>query len=243
MEITYYSRELQDTDGFLDWIRIPTTETLNSAKTVIIVMDPWNEVSNLVPKIPTLNAFLSTARSVNITVCFSPYGSENIYKNHPCRLRVVEKIDPSLKLPYNRIDDVPRPVKVQSSQGKNEPLGLVLFGRTLNLFSSGVSDTSIHSSINVDTDNDIIAWTIPDIVSYFDNDLENIIFCGMHLNWCILNRPAGMEEWKRHGFNKLMVKSDCVVSTNEPRLPPYCSQSEIDALLLRYIESYWGYSF
>jgi len=186
-------------------------------------------------------------RSNGAVVCFSPYGAEEIYKSHPCRLRVKEALSTTsnFNMPsYTNLKNVERPVKVPKNQGKTTDSWFTIFGSKLNR-STTSTDYSINSALTIDEDNDIIAWSIKDVLIYFyslDRTIENVFFCGKHLNWCILNRPLGMEEWKRYGFQYLIVKGDSVVSTNDPRSPPYASQEEMDNLHLRYIESYWGYS-
>jgi hypothetical protein len=242
-----HNRALKEQDGFIDWERTPREYDIDYSTTVVLVIDTWNDVSNYDNKLSPLNEFLAEMRSQGSTVCFSPYGAENFYKNHPCRTRVMNALNTtSINMPaYGRIKHVQRPVKVSHLQGKESERWFTVFGSKItNGFLSG-RDLSIHSDIIVDENTDIIAWKIKEVLTYFSSlgrEVETVIFCGKHANWCILNRAIGMEEWRRYGFENLIVKKDCVTCTNDPRSPPYCSQEEMDELHFRYIESFWGYT-
>jgi hypothetical protein len=232
----------------MDWVRNSTDYTVDYSKTLVIAMDTWNDVSNFDSKIASLNNFLTSVRNQGGIVCFSPYGAEKIYENHVCRNRVKAAISTTaITMPsYTNLKNVERLVKVPKGQGKTtDGSPWKIFGSILSIPSSSSTDFSINTAITINESNDIIAWSIKDILTYFQSigrEIETVFFCGKHLNWCILNRPVGMEEWKRYGFNNLIVKSDSVVATNDPKSPPYASQEEMNELHLRYIESYWGYT-
>lgn len=231
----------------MEWVRVPVESVINYENSVVIVMDTWNDVSNYDSKIPSLNQFLTEMRSLGSIICFSPYGAENIYRSHACRTRVVQSmITNKISMPsYTRLNNVQRPTRVPHLQGKVSDRWTTIFGSKIQTSNRETIDPSIHPSILTDDDVDIIAWEIKDVLTYFSSlnrPLEHIFFVGKHLNWCILNRPLGMEEWKRYGFNNLIVKKDCVTCTNDPRSPPYCSQDEMDEIHFRYVESFWGYT-
>jgi hypothetical protein len=243
-----YKRELQNPQpSFLEWVRVPLETDVNYENSVVIVMDTWNDASNYDSKIPFLNEFLSEMREHGSIICFSPYGSENHYRSHPCRTRVVQSmlLNRVSMPPYIRIKNVQRPTPVPHLQGKTSDRWTTIFGSKIQINGGEVIDFTIHPSIHIHEESDIMAWEIRDVLSYFSSlnrPLEHVFFVGKHLNWCILNRPLGMEEWKRYGFNSLIVKKDCVTCTNDPRSPPYCSQDEMDELHFRYVESFWGYT-
>lgn len=242
-----YNRTLEQTGIFLDWVRNPTDYPVDYSKTLVIVMDAWNDVSNLDSKMTNINNFLTDVRSNGGIVCFTLNEGQRYYNDHPCRQRVKEAMaSTTITMPErSRVKNVERPTKVPKTQGKvSESKNFKVFGSVL-LFNKDPIDYHLNSSIVLDEDNDIFSSSIKEMLTYFESlgrSVETVFFCGKHLNWCILNRPAGMEEWKRHGFENLIVKADCVVATNDPESPPYASQAEMDELHLRYIESFWGYS-
>jgi hypothetical protein len=242
-----HNRTLVINGEFVDWVRNPNEYDIDYNKTVVLVIDTWNDVSNYDSKLSNLNEFLNDMRDNGSVICFSPYGAEGIYRNHPCRERVDQVLSTTtMTMPkYTRVKNVQRPVKVPHLQGKVSDQWINVLGSKIGIGLTSNNDYSIHPQISIDSARDIIAWKIKDILTYFkslDRTVETVIFCGKHANWCILNRAVGMEEWKRYGFEKLIVKKDCVTCTNDPRSPPYCSQEEMDELHFRYIESYWGYT-
>jgi hypothetical protein len=231
---------------YLDWNDVSVEYAINHETNVVIVIDSWNDVSNYDSRIPPLNNFLSEMRASGSIVCFSPYYAETIYKTHPLRKKVTDALSSNsiVMPPYRRLKNVQRPVKVSHMQGRDDDRWINIFGSRVQTNSPVGRDHKIHDSIITDS-SDIIAWNIREVLTYMkslNRSVESVIFCGKHLNWCVLNRPLGMEEWKRYGFETLIVKKDCVASTNDPREPPYCSQEEMDELHFRFVESFWGFT-
>lgn len=246
MNITSRRRELIVSGGYKDWATINQAETIQPLNTLVVVIDPWNQASNFDSIVPNVEAFISSMRSQGAVICFSPYDTE-LYNHHPCRDRVRNSIAglTGPLPPRTDIRNIPRPVKVPNGEGRENETYLSILGRKISTLSVA-KDHSIHSGLTVNDTADIIAFTVSDCIRYFQflgRPLQNILFCGKHLNWCIMNRPNGVEEWRRRGFLNLYVKRDSTISTNIPDSPPYCSQEEIDQLHLRYVESYWAKTF
>jgi hypothetical protein len=230
--------------GYKDWVSITTPVSITPIHTLVVVIDPWNIDSTLTPKIPALNAFLDEMRTEGAVVCFSPYGAESLYRDNVCRKRVTDVVG-SVNIPppiRQRVKNVARPIKVSHGSGFPDERGITVFGRRISS-RPGQTDYSIHEDIIVDDAVDIISFDPLECIKYFHflgRPVENLVFCGMHLNWCILNRPIGIEEWARLGLTSIFIKRDAVASTNDPEFPPYLSHQEADNLYFRYIESFWG---
>lgn len=247
LSITSRRRELQVVGGYKDWVTLDESENLNAANTLVVVIDAWNEPSNFDARIPNLESFLTTMRSLGSVICFSLYDT-NIYADHPCRLRIKNSISGiSIPLPTrSSLKNIPRPVKVPSGQGKDSETYFSILGRKVATTTPGAKDYTLHGGLTIDEDQDVISLKIEECIKYFSflgRSLDNVVFCGKHINWCLLNRSIGVEEWKRRGFANLYIKRDCTISTNIPDAPPYCSQTEIDNLHFRYVESYWAKTF
>jgi hypothetical protein len=247
MILNTFKRYLVDGVLYKDWNIEEESVEITPQNTLVVVMDPWNIESTLTPKIPALNVFLADMRVAGTVVCFSPHGAENHYKEHVCRKRVTDVVA-SVNIPRptrQRVKNVPRPVKVPYGSGFPDEVGVTVFGRRISR-RPGTTDFTIHEDIVIDETVDIISFDPLECIKYFHflgRPIENIMFCGMHLNWCVLNRPIGIEEWVRLGLTSIFVKRDAVASTNNPSFPPYLSHQEMDELHFRYIESFWGRTF
>lgn len=233
--------------GYKNWVTMDDVEAIAPLNTLVIVIDPWNTPSRFDERIPQVEAFLNTMRSAGATICFSPHDT-TLYDNHPCRLRIKNAASGvTIPLPpRSSLKNIPRPTKVPNGEGRDGETYLEILGRKLGSRNPAPKDYSIHSGLTVDSDNDVISFSVVECIKYFSflgRNLDNVIFCGKHLNWCVMNRPIGVEEWKRYGVAELYVKRDSTMSTNIPDAPPYCSQTEIDDLHFRYVESYWAKTF
>lgn len=247
LSISGRRREPVVSDGYRDWQTVDQVEDIDPLRTLVIVIDPWNTPSKFDARIPEVEAFLTSMRSSGCTICFSPYDTA-LYDNHPCRLRIRNAVSEvsTPRPPRSSLKNIPRPTKVPNGEGREDETYLQILGRKIGSRNPAPRDYSIHSGLTVDSTLDIISYDVIECIRYFsflDRPLENILFCGKHINWCVMNRPNGVEEWRRYGFTNLFVKRDSTISTNIPDAPPYCSQQEADDLHFRYIESYWAKTF
>lgn len=241
------SRSLIESGEYQDWVVVEQTENIDCQKTLVIAIDTWNGSSNFDKRIPETEAFLTSMRNLGAVICFSPHDT-SIFNTHPCRLRIKNSIVgiPATIPKRQPLKHVTRPVKISYSQGRVDETYTSVMNRKWISSPSITNDHQIHNGLTVDTSKDIISFDIEECIRYFaylERPLENIIFCGKHLNWCLLNRPIGVEEWKRRGFQNLFIRRDSTITTNDPRSPPYCSQDEMDNIYFRYVESYWAKTF
>ena len=247
LSITSRRRELVIVGDYKDWQTIDEVEEIDPLRTLVIAIDIWNTPSKFDSRIPHVESFLNSMRAAGSVICFSPYDT-TLYDSHPCRLRIQNAVSGLSAPPLTKtnIKNITRPTKVPVGQGLVGETYLQILGRKIGSNPPTSKDNSIHAGLTIDLERDIVSYSVVECVKYFSflgRSLDTILFCGKHLNWCLMNRPNGVEEWKRYGFNNLFVKRDSTISSNIPEAPPYCSQAEIDDLHFRYVESYWAKTF
>jgi hypothetical protein len=69
--------------------------------------------------------------------------------------------------------------------------------------------------------------------------IKNVLYTGVHTNFCILNRTFGIRQMTRWGVACFLVR-DLTDSMYDPGKAPFVSHEEGTELVIRHIEKYWA---
>jgi nicotinamidase-related amidase len=172
---------------------------LNPAQTAIIVVDMWNyhwcitaseRASAMVPR---MNAVLSAARRLGMTVVFNPSDVVTAYSGYPQYERAIAV--ELLKI-LDRRKDLSVKFTAQS--------GVCMCGPGLPCRENYGWD-GMNPDLAIG-ENDLISSSSEEIYSLLaGHGVKNIIYMGVHTNICVFGKPGSISKMWKMGFNCLLA--------------------------------------
>lgn len=232
LQLNLRSRE-ETPKGSGIWKEQITSKKILTNETAILICDMWTEhrcsgaERRIKEMAPVMNSVIEEARKNGVQIIHAPSGTMKYYENDPHRKKI--KDVPRIKVP-----ELPRLVK-------EPPLP----------FDPSVRGCDTNDDRPVDLNRlrqqpaiqikgeDVISDSEEEIYSFLKyKGIKNLIIMGVHTNICILERPFGIKNMKRLGFNVILVR-DLTDSMCNPEMPPHVSHEEGTRLVVEYIEKYW----
>jgi nicotinamidase-related amidase len=236
LEFTTRRQELVFEDGFRVWKAIEEKQRYRPEETAFIIVDMWDlhwsagfsrRCAVLAEKI---NAAACRVRTKGILIVHAPSDTADFYRDTEARKRIL--LVPQLKnIPdIKEIKDYPLPID-DSDGGSDSESGDSPPGRVW---------TRQIEKIHIDQNRDIICGDEGDIFfSYLKaQDIKCLIYTGVAMNMCVLNRSFGIKKMLRRGLQPLLVRDLTEVIYN-PAMPPYVSHEEANGLVSDYIEKFY----
>ena len=85
--------------------------------------------------------------------------------------------------------------------------------------------------------NDLISDNVVDIVSYLRNEeIDLVLYAGVHSNACIIGKPFGMRALRKFGFSVVLIRDLTDSYTKKTSQFPF--QKERNKIIIDHIESY-----
>lgn len=226
-------RLVQDSEGYNVWQKTITTEEIPIKHTALLICDMWDRHwsrgaqergAQLALKI---NELVKVCRDKGVQIIHSPSDTMDFYKRHPARQRLLDipPVTPPVNMEY---PDPPSPIDSSdggSDTGEKKPEWVW---------------TRQTPAIGIDSERDVISGNEGLLIYSFlhDRGIRNLIYVGVHTNFCILNRSFGIKQMTRWGIRCMLV-GDLTDAMYNPEMPPYVSHEEGTKLVVGYIEKFW----
>ena len=223
-------------------------------ETAIIVCDVWdyhhsiNAVRRLREFAPRLDAVLTKARHLGVTIIHSPSDCMDAYADHPARLRAIHTPRAS-RTPHDiaswcsQIPAEERAVyPIDQSDGGDDDAPdehaeweskLADLGRNPALPWERQSPL-----ITIDPDRDFISDRGDEVWNVLESrGIRNVILTGVHVNMCVLGRPFGLRQMARNGKHVVLMR-DLTDAMYNPQRWPYVSHFAGNDLVVSHIERF-----
>ncbi len=222
------------------------------AKTALIVCDVWDShhglqaVRRVREVAPHLDRLAKAVRSRGGIIIHAPSDCIPFYAQHPARKRAQEvAISP----------ETPQSIVPWCDQIESE----VAIGYPVDQSDGGEDDDAVEhlqwaerlsgmgrdpkrpwvrqiETIEIDDQKDYISDSGKEIWNILKtNGIEHVLLSGVHTNMCVLGRPFGLRQLKRHGFDAVLVR-DLTDTMYNPQRWPYVSHSSGTDRVIDHIE-------
>jgi nicotinamidase-related amidase len=229
-------------------------ETWIARDTAVIVCDVWdlhhclNAVRRLEEFAPRLNDVLKEARRRGATIIHAPSDCMPAYEGHPARKRAMSV--PAAGEPPQDVtlwcSQIPAEEKAaypidQSDGGEDDdPAEHALWAAKLTAMgrNPGMPWKSQSKLIEIDAERDFISDRGDEIWNLLESRrIRNVILTGVHTNMCVLGRPFGLRQMKRHGRNVVLMRdmTDCMYN---PKRWPFVDHFTGNDLIISHVERF-----
>ena len=204
---------------------------INNTETAVVICDMWDKhwCTGATERIHVLarkiEAFVEIARAASIAIIHAPSDTMGFYKYYPERQRVARltRLAPPQQV---RKDSPPLPVD-DSDEGCD-----TIDDKPVSVW------TRENLAISIKED-DVISDNGEEIYSFLRAyGMNNLLFTGVHVNKCILDRSFGIKQMSAWGVSCILLR-DLTDAIYNPRLWPWVSTDEATRLVVEYIEKYW----
>ncbi len=228
------------------WEGIEYTETWDPQKTAIIVTDMWDRhwcesaTERVAAMAPGMNKTLTRARELGVTIIHAPSGTMDFYKDTPQRKAAINT--PMHNVPEGfPIDDwcyldkdkeAALPID-DSDGGCDKPCADGDPCEEMTAWSRQIATISIE-------DKDFITDQGQEVYNILvENDIDQIVVMGVHLNMCVLGRPFAIRQMANLNKNVVLMR-DMTDTMYNPQMSPYVSHFEGTRLVVAHVEKYWA---
>ena len=215
------------------WTETQLQRDLPVRQTALLICDLWDHhwcsgsekrVGILAPKIA---AVVEQARARGILIIHAPSDTMKFYENNPARKMALAI--PLAPLPPNLDIQDPR-LPIDDSGGGCE---------TGEHASQPWPWNREHPAVKVAPE-DAVSEKGPEIYSLLrERGITNLLYTGVHTNFCILNRTFGIRQMTRWGLACILVR-DLTDSMYDPQKAPFVTHEEGTQLVIQHIEKYWA---
>lgn len=223
-------KRVESAKGSGTWVEIHFEKEFTTARTAIIVCDMWDQhwcpsvtlrIHALARK---LEPVLNRARDSGIQIIHAPSDTMNFYRHYRERRRILNM--KQLMSPPTEVSQPPPLPIDDSDEGCDtpaDPWALVW--------------TRQHFDISI-KDGDVISDSGPEMYSFLrQQEIEDLMFAGVHANKCILQRPFGIRQMTAWGFSCTLLR-DLTDAIYNPAAWPFVSLERATQLVVEYIEQY-----
>ena len=202
-----------------------------AAHTALVIVDMWDlhwsrgatgRVNMLAPHIDTI---ARAVRGRGGLVVHAPSDVTAAYGGHPARLQAVRAPFHALP-PLSEHADPPLPID-DSDEGSDT-------GET----APYVAWSRQHPAIMIEP-RDALSDDLQEIHNTLQQyAVRHLLYAGVHLNMCVLNRPFGIKRMTRLGYDAVLIR-DATDTMYNPYMRPYVSHDTGTQLVVRYVEQFW----
>jgi len=227
---------IRDQESFCDWWIKEEKFELNPENTAILIVDMWDRhwskgaTARCAAMAPKMDSAIRRARDEGSLIVHAPSDTMDFYKDYAARKRLL--YSPVLDhIPAKKVNVYPLPVDASdggSDTVQDDPVNTIVWTRqTEEIFIDEEKDI-----IGGENDGDLI-------YSYLmSQNINTIIYMGVHTNMCILDRPFSIKAMLRRGMNVMLCR-DMTDAMYNPERPPYVSHEEGTRLIIEHIEKFY----
>lgn len=237
-------------------VRVFKEEQWEANQTAVIVCDVWdlhhclNAVRRLEEFAPRLNDVLNAARDKGAVIIHAPSDCMPAYANHAARRRAIAA--PAANKPAASKDglvsdyswcsrtDLESTYPIDQSDGgeDDDPDEHAAWAAKLKALgrNPGTPWKTQSSLITIDGNKDYISDRGDEIQNVLQqHGIKNVILTGVHCNMCVLGRPFGLRQMRRHGLNVVLMR-DLTDSMYSPKSWPYVDHFTGHDLVIDHVE-------
>lgn len=214
------------------WTEARFDGTIVPSRTAIIITDMWDKhwcdgatkrVGLIAKK---MEPVIEEARRAGILIIHAPSDTMDFYANTPGR-HLAQNAPSFEPPPPLKIKDVPLPID-DSDQGCTTPGDKPYKAWTRE-----------NSALTI-APGDVISDSGTEIYNVLrEHHIDTILYMGVHVNMCILNRTFGMRQMVKWGMRCILVR-DLTDSMYDSASWPFVSHAAGTELVIEYIEQHWG---
>jgi nicotinamidase-related amidase len=224
--------QIQPFHGNGPWVEAQFEAAIEPAKTAIIITDMWDKhwckgathrVGLIARKMEPL---LEVARGAGILVIHAPSETMDFYSNAPGRL-LAESAPQVTPPPELTFAQAPLPID-DSDEGCDTP------GDKPHKAWSRENEALSIAPGDVISDQGAEIYNV-----LMQHHIDTVLFMGVHVNMCILNRSFGVRQLSKWGLRCVLVR-DLTDAMYNPASRPFVSHAAGTELVIQYIEKYWA---
>ena len=211
------------------------------AQSAIVICDMWDthtcnlSAQRVAVMAPRMNAVVSAARSLGVTIIHAPSDTMKYYEGTPGRRRM--QLAPKAPSSIPILARCPR----EPEESRNFPVDDSAGGcddPVVQKWTGPYPWTRQHPAIDI-MGYDGISENGQEIYNYCKQEgITNIALMGVHTNICILNRSFGIRQMTRLGFQVVLAR-DLTDAMYDPRTRPFVSHTRGTELIVEHIETKW----
>lgn len=224
-------RRVERPIGSQVWTTLDLRQVLIPTETAILICDMWNQhwctgatrrIHELARRI---EIFTDKARAVGIQIIHAPSDTMPFYRHYPERRRILKV--PPIMAPQGFDSDFPK-VPIGASDYACDTPGDIPRRAWIR--------ENLAISMGED---DVISDNGLEIYSFLRHrGIHVLLFTGVHVNECILERSFGIKQMMGWGIECVLVR-DLTEAIYDPREWPYISVAQATDLSVEYVEKYW----
>jgi type 1 glutamine amidotransferase/nicotinamidase-related amidase len=210
-------------------------------QTAMIVCDMWDQhwcqgATRRVAELgPVMNRVLTIARNRGVLIVHAPSGTLDHYQNHPAR-QALRAIPTSTQLPAgigqwcHWLDETEKRAgyPIDHTDGGCDCTPRCQQGSP---WSRQVESLTIAPGDFI-SDSGVEIWSLLE-----KHEILNVIVMGVHTNMCVLGRPFGLRNLKRHGKNVVLMR-DLTDTMYNSRQAPRVNHFTGTDLIVEHTETY-----
>lgn len=218
----------------------------------IIICDVWdshhclNAVRRVHELVPRIDALADYLRDRGATVIHAPSDCMAAYDRHPSRDRARQtrseiEAPESIRSWCNAIESEanhPYPID-QSDGGEDDHIEEhEQWKAMLESMGRNPREPWLRQSpgIRIDAQRDYLSESGAEIWKILrEKNIERVLLCGVHTNMCVLGRPFGLRQLKKHGFQPVLVR-DLTDTMYNPQRWPFVNHFSGTDLIIDHIE-------
>jgi len=241
MEFVFHTRRqelISGPDGANAWRVIEEPLALEPDRAAVLISDMWDRhwsagaTRRAQVLAQHINRSTACLRERGFHIIHAPSDTMEFYAEHPARKRLLavrEAIEP-----YDT-QEIPAcpPLPVDASDGGSDTPELDEFPPNTRVW------TRQNPCIFIDEGRDILCGDEGALLHTWlrRNDIQTLLYIGVHTNMCVLNRSFGIRPMRANGMQTLLARdlTDCMYN---PARAPYVSHEEGLRLVIEYIEKF-----
>jgi nicotinamidase-related amidase len=228
------------------------TQHWSVERVAIIICDVWdshhclNAVRRVHELTPRIDAIADYLRDRGATVIHAPSDCMAAYDRHPSRDRARRtrsdtEAPESIRSWCNAIEseaNLPYPID-QSDGGEDDNIEEhAQWKAMLESMGHNPRQPWLRQSpgIGIDADKDYISDSGAEIWRILkEKNIEHVLLCGVHTNMCVLGRPFGLRQLRKHGFHAILLR-DLTDTMYNPQRWPFVNHFSGTDLVIDHIE-------
>lgn len=239
-------------DGATNYHRVTNRAQWDAKKTALVICDVWdshhclNAVRRVGQVAPRIDQLARELRNQGATVIHAPSDCMDFYKDSPARKRAM-----AIPIRSDTPEEIAKwcdqiegessdayPVDQSDGGEDDDPAEHAQWASRLSSLGRDPKRPWIRQTeaIEIDSALDFVSDSGKEIWNILKSrGIEHVVVCGVHTNMCVLGRPFGLRQLKRHGFDAVLVR-DLTDTMYNPLRWPYVNHFSGTDRVIDHIE-------
>jgi len=239
-------------EGATNYHRVTNRAQWDAKKTALVICDVWdshhclNAVRRVGQVAPRIDQLARELRNQGATVIHAPSDCMDFYKDSPARKRAM-----AIPIRSDTPEEIAKwcdqiegessdayPVDQSDGGEDDDPSEHAQWASRLSSLGRDPKRPWIRQTeaIEIDSALDFVSDSGKEIWNILKSrGIEHVVVCGVHTNMCVLGRPFGLRQLKRHGFDAVLVR-DLTDTMYNPLRWPYVNHFSGTDRVIDHIE-------